>query len=116
MYTFTKAHPTRSEVLFHEVAKNDTEDYIAAPWVPTFEVEVRCFRKGPTMNSWIASEKGRGNMLLLTLFQTTASHTFTLKDKDDDGAVVRGCEFMVNPIEPIDFEVEGCPPLHTGSE
>ena len=33
-------------------------------------------------------------MLLLTLFQTTASHTFTLKDKDD-GAVVRGCEFMV---------------------
>ena len=77
--------PLNREVLFHQEAKNESEDYIPAPWVPTFEV------------------------------QTTAAHTFTLKElKDKDDAVVRGCEFMVNPIEPIHFEVEGCPTLHTG--
>ena len=73
------------EVLFHQEAKNESEDYIPAPWVPTFEV------------------------------QTTASHTFTLKElKNKEDVVVRGCEFMVNPIEPIHFDVEGCPTLYTG--
>ena len=32
----------------------------------------------------------------------------------EEEAVVRGCEFMVNPIEPIRFEVPGCPTLYTG--
>ena len=57
-------------MLFHEVAKNDTEDYIAAPWVPTFEVEVRCFMNGAkSVQLWIVKwERGKckleGNMLL----------------------------------------------------
>ena len=72
------------EVLFHQEAKNESEDYIPAPWVPTFEV------------------------------QTTAAHTFTLKEQNIKESVVRGCEFMVNPIEPIHFEVQGCPTLYTG--
>ena len=76
--------PSCREVLFHQEAKNESEDYIPAPWVPTFEV------------------------------QTTASHTFTLREENVEEAVVRGCEFMVNPIEPIHFEVEGCPTLYTG--
>ena len=76
--------PLCREVLFHQEAKNESEDYIPAPWVPTFEV------------------------------QTTASHTFTLREENVEEAVVRGCEFMVNPIEPIRFEVQGCPTLYTG--
>ena len=77
--------PPCREVLFHQEAKNESEDYIPAPWVPTFEV------------------------------QTTASHTFTLREENVEEAVVRGCEFMVNPIEPIRFEVQGCPTLYTGT-
>ena len=30
-------------------------------------------------------------------------------------SVVRGCEFKVNNVDPIEFEVENCPKLCTGS-
>ncbi len=48
------------------------------------------------------------------------SFRFSLKEAQNivgcGDSVVRGCEFLVNPIEPIDFEVEGCPKLHTGED
>lgn len=44
---------------------------------------------------------------------------FTLKEAQNiagcGDSVVRGCEFMVNPIEPIKASVPNCPPLETGT-
>jgi hypothetical protein len=31
-------------------------------------------------------------------------------------SVVRGCEFLVNSIEPIAFNIQNCPTLYTGEK
>lgn len=77
------------EILFSQDVTNESDDYLDAPWLPTFDLE------------------------------TCVTHQFEvyLMQYLSGGSVIRGCEFTVNNTEPIEFEIgESGPNLFTGDD
>ena len=77
--------------MFSQEVKNESETYIDAPWIPTFDAETITF------------------------------HQFQLKKPQsvpgcNGPSVVRGCEFVCDPIDPITIYMEDAPDVFTGKQ
>lgn len=81
---------SEKEILFSQEVRNEAEDYVDAPWIPTFDVE------------------------------TKYQHQFALKQAQNIAgcgtSMIRGCHFELDPIEPMSIPIDSGPDVLTGEE